>query len=381
VQVLTWVAGVSLAAWLWLALLRGGFWRTDIRLPAAPRPQVWPSVAIVVPARNEAEVLPRTMPTLLGLAYPGHARVILVDDGSEDGTADLVAREWPGVEVVSPGPPPPGWAGKLWALRAGILAAGDVDLLLLTDADIAHSADSLGRLVRLAQGRGLDLVSQMARLRCRTAWERLIIPAFVYFFAMLFPMRWVNRPDRRTAAAAGGCVLLRPAALARAGGLDAIRGAVIDDVALARTVKDSGGRVYLGLADLVGSVRPYRSLGSLWHMVARSAYAQLRHRPLLVAATVLGLAVVFLAPPLSTVVGLAADPALAVLGAAGWLVMAGTYAPMLRYYRQPVAAALLLPFTATLYLAMTIDSARRARRGVGAQWKGRTYLARVETPD
>jgi hopene-associated glycosyltransferase HpnB len=216
----------------------------------------------------------------------------------------------------------------------------------------------------------------MARLRCRTGWERLIVPAFVYFFAMLFPMRWVNRPDSRTAAAAGGCILVRRDALVRAGGMAAIRAAVIDDVALARAVKSSGRRVYLGLADAVESVRPYPSLAALWNMVARSAYAQLRHSPLLLAGTGLGLAIVFLGPPVSTVVGLVADPVLAVLGGLAWLVMAATFVPMLRYYRQPVVAAPLLPFTAALYLAMTVDSARRHYQGRGAAWTGRTYPRR-----
>lgn len=373
------VAAVGLAAWLWLALLRGRFWWTDIRLPAAPPASRWPSVAIIVPARDEAAILPQTMPTLLALRYPGPMRVILVDDGSTDGTGELVARHWPSVHIVSPGPPPPGWAGKLWALQAGVEAAADAELLLLTDADITHTPDSLERLVCVAQDRSLDLVSQMARLRCRTAWERLIVPAFVYFFALLYPMRWVNRVGTRTAAAAGGCVLVRRDALVRGGGFAAIRGAVIDDVALAGIVKRSGGRVYLGLAGTVASVRPYPSLASLWHMVARSAYAQLRHNPVLLAATGLGLMMVFLGPPVSTVAGLigpaglVGDPLLAGLGTAAWLVMAATYAPMLRYYGQPLAAALLLPFTATLYLGMTVDSARRHYSGRGAAWKGRTY--------
>lgn len=368
------VAGIALLAWLRLALLRGRFWWTDIRLPAAPMPRRWPSVAIVVPARDEAELLPHTVPALLAARYPGPVRVIIVDDASTDGTADLLARNWPAVRVVSPpGPPPPGWAGKLWALRAGIEAAADVDLLLLTDADITHDPESLARLVSLAQDRDLDLVSQMARLRCRTAWERLVVPAFVYFFALLYPMRWVNRTGKRTAAAAGGCVLLRRDALQRAGGLEAIRGAIIDDVALATAVKRSGGRVFLGLADGVTSIRPYPSLASLWHMVARSAYAQLRHNPLLLAGTVIGLVAVFLGPPVSTVAGLVGDPVVAILGGSAWLIMAATYAPMLRYYGQTWPAALLLPLTGTLYLAMTVDSARRHYLGRGAAWKGRTY--------
>jgi hopene-associated glycosyltransferase HpnB len=369
------MAAVSLAAWLWLALLRGMFWRTDIRLPTAAPPAVWPSVAIVVPARDEADVLPRTVPTLLAQRYPGPVSVILVDDGSTDGTGAVVAREWPALDVVTPAPPPPGWTGKLWALRAGIAAAGPVDYLLLTDADIAHPPDSLARLVCLAEERRLDLVSQMARLRTRTAWERLVVPAFVYFFALLYPMRWVNRPGTRTAAAAGGCDLLRRTALVRAGGLEAIRGAIIDDVALARAVKRSGGRVFLGLSDGVESVRPYPTLASLWRMVVRSAYAQLRYSPVLVAGTVAGLALVFLLAPVSTVVGLVADPVLCALGAAGWLLMAATYAPMLRYYGEPMPGALLLPFTAALYLAMTVDSARCHYQRRDATWKGRTYPA------
>jgi hopene-associated glycosyltransferase HpnB len=334
-------------------------------------------VAVVVPARDEAGVLGETMPTLVAQDYPGPLRVILVDDNSTDGTGTLVSRLWPAVTVIDPGPPEPGWAGKLWALRAGVASAGAVDYLLFTDADIAHPPDSLTGLVCAAEGRRLDLVSLMARLRAHTGWERLVVPAFVYFFAMLFPFRWSNRPGARTAAAAGGCALVRRTALERAGGLAAIRGAVIDDVALAAALRRVGARTFLGLADGVASIRAYPTLSSLWSMVARSAYAQLRHSPALLAGTVLGLFLVFLAPPLSTVVcALTSDPVLLLLGAAGWLLMAATFVPMLRYYGQPWPAALALPFTASLYLAMTVDSALRHYRGHGAAWKGRTYPAR-----
>jgi hopene-associated glycosyltransferase HpnB len=348
-----------------------------VRLPAGAAPERWPSVAVVVPARDEVDLLPATLPTLVGQDYPGPVRVILVDDNSTDGTGALVTARWPAVHIVAPGEPPAGWAGKLWALRAGVAEAGDVDFLLLTDADIAHRPDSLTALVRAAQAYRLDLVSQMARLRVLTRWERLVVPAFVYFFALLYPFRWSNRPDSRTAAAAGGCSLVRRTALEWAGGLAAIGGAVIDDVALARVLKRSGGRTFLGLADRVDSVRPYPDLGSLWRMVARSAYAQLRHSLVLLAGTVVGLALVFLVSPVSTVVGAVTGdlPAL-LLGAAGWLLMAALFVPMLRYYRQPWAAALALPFTATLYLSMTVDSAVRHYRGRGAAWKGRTYSGR-----
>lgn len=386
VTVLTWIAALSLLSWLWLALGQGFFWRTDVRLPERRPPERWPEVAVVVPARDEAEVLPVSLASVLAQRYPGKARVILVDDGSTDGTGALARAlgTAPGalpLTVTSPGEPPAGWTGKLWALRHGVELAGDVDLVLLTDADIAHGPESLTDLVSAAEHNGLDLVSQMARLRTTTGWERLIVPAFVYFFAQLYPFRWSNRPGARTAAAAGGCTLVRRAALERAGGVAAIRGAVIDDVSLARAVKRSGGTTWLGLAEAVDSVRPYPRLAQLWRMVSRSAYAQLRHSPPLLAGTVLGLALVYLVPPVATVAGAATGelPALA-LGAAGWLLMAGTFVPMLRYYRLAPAGALLLPFTALLYLLMTVDSAVQHWRGRGAAWKGRTYPAPEREP-
>lgn len=374
------VAGLALAAWLWLLLCRGSFWRTDQRLPPAVEPESWPSVAVIVPARDEAAMLPRTLPTLLRQRFAGAARVIVVDDGSVDGTGDvarLIAADVAGLPltVLTAGEPPPGWSGKLWALRRGVAEAGRVDYLLFTDADIAHGPQSLAALVAAARG-GRELVSQMARLRTDTAWERLIVPAFVYFFAMLYPFRWVNRPSSSTAAAAGGCILLNRDVLVRADGLDAIRGAVIDDVTLARLVKRAGGRLWLGLATDVHSLRAYPRLGDLWHMIARSAYTQLRYSPALLGVTVLGLALVFLVPPVATVLGaLTGDLPALLLGVAAWLVMVTTFVPMLRYYRLPVLTALLLPGVAVLYVSMTVDSARRHLFGTGANWKGRSYSA------
>ncbi|MEU4951823.1 glycosyltransferase [Streptomyces lavendulae] len=401
-------AYASLAAWLWLTLAQGMFWRTDVRLPPRSAPARWPSVAIIVPARDEAEVLPLSLPSLLAQDYPGEAGIVLVDDGSGDGTGALAARlaaEQPGLPltVVSPGDPPPGWTGKLWAVRHGIAhvrtahtrahvnghahepahepahAPGTPEgpgpeFLLLTDADIAHEPDSLRELVAAANSADLDLVSQMARLRVVSPWERLVVPAFVYFFAQLYPFRRINRPGARTSAAAGGCVLLRTEAAVRAGIPDSIRQAVIDDVALARAVRRAGGRIWLGLAERVDSVRPYSGLGDLWRMVSRSAYAQLRHRPVLLAGTVAGLVLVYLVPPAALCAGLAAGrPAMAWAGGTAWLLMAGTYLPMLRYYRQSPLLAPLLPLTALLYLLMTVDSAVQHYRGRGAAWKGRTY--------
>ncbi|GAA4930144.1 glycosyltransferase [Streptomyces coeruleoprunus] len=391
-SILAWIALGSCTIWAWLLLGQGFFWRTDQRLPRrAAEPDRWPSVAVVVPARDEAEVLPVSLPSLLGQDYPGAAEVFLVDDGSDDGTGDLarqLAARHGGLPltVTSPGPPEPGWTGKLWALRHGIglaraRAGGAPDFLLLTDADIAHAPDSLRTLVA-ATANDLDLVSQMARLRVAGAWERLIVPAFVYFFCQLYPFRWINREGARTTAAAGGCVLLRTAVAERAGVPDAVRGAVIDDVSLARAVRRCGGRIWLGLAERVDSVRPYPRLGDLWRMVSRCAYAQLRHSVLLLAGTVAGLCLVYLAPPVCLAVGLFGGDAVAAwAGGAAWAVMAGTYAPMLRYYRQPLWWAPLLPVTAVLYLLMTVDSAVQHHRGRGAAWKGRTYPRPQTAPE
>ncbi|MEV5355305.1 glycosyltransferase [Streptomyces sp. NPDC052693] len=389
VSALVWIAAVSLLAWLWLLLGQGFFWRTDVRLPPRREPESWPSVCVVVPARDEAAVLPAALPSLLLQDYPGRAEVFLVDDGSTDGTGDLardLANRLGGLAltVSSPGEPPPGWTGKLWAVRHGIglARARDPEYLLLTDADIAHAPDSLRELVAAARAGGFDVVSQMARLRVESVWERFVVPAFVYFFAQLYPFRRIAGAGTRTAAAAGGCVLLRAGTAERARIPDAIRHAVIDDVALARAVKRAGGRVWLGLADRVDSVRPYPRLGDLWRMVSRSAYAQLRHHPLLLAGTVAGLVLVYLVPPAAVLAGPAAgEGAAAVTGGLAWLVMAGTYLPMLRYYRQPPWLAPLLPFTAFLYLLMTVDSAVQHYRGRGAAWKGRTYARPEAVPD
>ncbi|MEV7289105.1 glycosyltransferase [Streptomyces sp. NPDC093252] len=389
VTAFAWIAAGSLAAWLWLLLCQGFFWRTDVRLPPRRDPETWPYVCVVVPARDEAEVLPLSLPSLLAQEYPGRAEVILVDDGSRDGTGELareLAAERGGLALTVdvPGEPPAGWTGKLWAVRHGmaLARARGPAFLLLTDADIAHAPDSLRELVAAAHGGGYDLVSQMARLRVASGWERLVVPAFVYFFAQLYPFRWIGRKGARTTAAAGGCVLLSAAAAHRARVPDSIRQAVIDDVALARAVRRGGGRVWLGLADRVDSVRPYPRLGDLWRMVSRSAYAQLRHRPTLLAGTVAGLALVYLVPPVAALAGAATGAtATALLGGAAWLVMTGTYVPMLRYYAQPLWQAPLLPFTALLYLLMTVDSAVQHYRGRGAAWKGRTYARPDAVPE
>ncbi len=380
------VAACALAALAWLYLLaaRGGYWRTDQRLPAGTAdPARWPSVAAVIPARDEAAMLPATLPTLLGQDYAGPLRVVLVDDDSTDGTAQVAAALSPTLHVISGSAAPSGWAGKVWAMAQGLQAAGDAEYILFTDADIAYQPGTVAALVRAAEGDHRVLVSQMALLRADTGWERLLVPAFVYFFAMLYPFRLVNRPGARLAAAAGGCMLVRRQALEAAGGLDRIRGARIDDVALGRLLKrNAAGRCWLGLTTAVRSRRPYPELSGLWDMVARSAYTQLRYSPAALAGTVAGLLWLYLLPPAAALAGLAGlaggSPAagwLATAGLTAWTIMTITYLPMLRLYRLSPMRAPSLPVIAVMYAAMTADSARRHHRGRGGEWKGRTIEA------
>lgn len=367
------LAGLAAAVWVYLAVGHGRFWTTAVRLPQVGDPTGWPAVVAVVPARDEAAVLPRTLPTLVGQRYPGAFRVVVVDDDSGDATAELARAA--GADVLRTGGPPPGWAGKVAAMAAGVADAGAAEFVLFTDADIAYPPDAVAALVRTAVGHRLDLVSQMVTLRARSGWERLLVPAFVYFFAQLYPFRRVNGAGR-TAAAAGGCMLVRRAALERSGGLAAIRDAVIDDVALGRLVKRHG-RIWLGLAPQIVSVRPYPRLRDLWDMIARSAYTQLRRSPLLLVLTVAGLLVTYAVPPAAVLAGaLRGDVLLLALGAGAWLLMAATYLPMLRFYRIGPAWAPVLPVTALLYAGMTIDSARRHLAGRGAAWKGRVAAGR-----
>ncbi len=360
-----------------------------------PEPAAWPEVIAVVPARDEAAILPVTLPGLLAQDYPGPFSVTLVDDSSSDGTGEVAAAIGAAasrpLRIVHGAAPPAGWAGKPWAMAQGLEAirAAGAPYVLFTDADIAWAPGALRALVNAAENDDRELVSQMALLRTETGWEKTIIPAFVYFFAQLYPFRWVNRPGGRTAAAAGGCMLIRRRALDAAGGLAAIRAALIDDVALGRLLKRSParGRCWLGLTTEVRSVRPYVGLAGLWNMVARSAYTQLRYSPWLLAGTLAGLTWLYALPPVSAIAGLIAlaagagstgggvgtGPLLcAVTGVAGWAAMAISYLPMLRLYRLSPLRATLLPVIAVIYAAMTADSGRRHYAGRGGAWKGRS---------
>ena len=407
--VLAILTAVCAAAWIYLVAAHGGFWLTSQWLPPSAQPSSarlardgWPPVAAVVPARNEAESLPGTLPALLAQDYPGEFRVFLVDDGSDDGTAavaaelgEKAARDGGAPLRVIPGAPRPGgWAGKVWAMEQGFAAAtaGDdsapaPEYVLFTDADITWVPGALRDLVHAAQADNRALVSQMALLRAEARWERLIVPAFVYFFAQLYPFAAVNDPGRRTAAAAGGCMLVRRTALAQAGGLTPIKGALIDDVALGTLLKRAGHRTWLGLTTDVRSARPYPDLASLWHMIARSAYVQLRYNPLLLAGTVTGLLLIYAVPPAGVIAAVVAtllaegtaagvtSPATLVAGLAGlagWGLMSASFVPMLRLYRLSAWRAPALPLVALLYAVMTVDSARRHYGGRAVSWRGRT---------
>lgn len=368
------LAGVGFAIWLYLLFGRGGFWRETVQ-PHAPVPERWPSIMAVVPARNEAQFVGEAIRSLLTQDYPGSFSVVLVDDHSEDGTAEVARASAAGagaadrLAVVCAKPLPPGWTGKLWAMSQGCEATERCEprpeLILFTDADILHHPTNLRELVaRLSTG--FDLVSLMVKLRCRSVAERLMIPAFVFFFGMLYPFAWVRDTRRKIAAAAGGCVLLRRQTLERIGGLSAIRDKIIDDCALGLAVK-RGGPIWLGLTIETRSLRPYPALGDIWRMVARTAYAQLGYSPLLLAGTVLALALAFVAPIIVILFGGSAAP----LGLAAWAAMVVAFLPTLRLYRRSPAWAPMLPVIALVYMAATVDSARRHWQGRGGEWKGR----------
>ncbi len=388
---------LAAVTWTYLVIGHGGYWRTSQWLPPVSRdPDTWPDVVAVIPARNEAEMLPVTLPALLGQEYPGALTVIVVDDRSSDGTAEVAEKLGGGrLTMIAGAAAPAGWAGKVWAMAQGLgaigipLAAGATPrpggYVLFTDADIAMAARTLRDLVAAAEADDRDLVSQMALLRTATGWERVVVPAFVYFFAQLYPFRRVNVPGSRTAAAAGGCMRVRRGALEKSDGLAPIGGALIDDVAMGRMIKRQRGRCWLGLSRQVVSVRPYPGLASLWQMVARSAYTQLNYSPALLAGTIIGLLFLYLLPPVGAVIGLAvllsggaapADVGPAALaagaGLVGWALMSLSYLPMLRLYRLSPLRAPSLPLIALLYAGMTADSARRYHTGRGAQWRGRT---------
>ena len=368
---------ISGVIWAYLLAAHGRFWQAGPMLtPSAltqSGPMRAPDVCVVVPARDEAAGIAGALSSLLAQNYLGGLRIVLVDDESSDGTG-AIARGLgdPRLTVISGGPRPAGWSGKLWAVAQGIAATGASEYLLLTDADILHDPRHLGTLVAQAECGDLDMVSEMVELACESPAERALVPAFVFFFQMLYPFGWVNDPRRATAAAAGGTILIRRRALERIGGIAAVRGALIDDVALAKAVK-AGGKIWLGHSALARSVRPYPDVADIWRMIARTAFTQLNYSPLLLIGTVLGMVIVWIAPPVLALFG---EGLAQVLGLLAWLGAMASYLPTLgRFQRSPVWA-LALPLIAVFYTAATIGSAIDHWRGRGAVWKNRAYTGK-----
>jgi len=378
------VAVVALAMWIYLVAGRGGFWRAGERDGGGPSSPVWPDVIAVIPARDEADGVGHTVESLLRQDYPGSLSLILVDDESADGTADVARLAAVAIGrmdrlTIIPGAAlPAGWTGKLWAMKQGVERADAAapEFLLLTDADIVYPPDTLRRLVSQSLSEGLALSSMMAKLRCESFAERALIPAFIFFFQMLYPFSWVNDRRRATAAAAGGCMLVRREALRAAGGIEAIRGSLIDDCAMARILKKQGP-IRLSLSERVISIRPYSTMDEIRRMVVRSAYAQLRYSPLLLAVALAGLTFVFVVPVLAALFG---HGAAQIFGLLTWVVMAAAFQPTLRFYALSPLWGPILPAIALVYMAFTLESAYQSVRGRGGLWKGRVQARAARTP-
>ncbi len=403
---------VCVATWVYLLVGHGQFWRIPLPPALANRgpergtsidyqtgapsysptvgERVGASVAVVIPARDEADVIGRAVTSLLRQrsasptlspeageedGVPAMSlHIFVVDDNSTDGTADVArqaARERPErVTVISGCRLPPAWSGKLWAVQQGVeqALALRTDYILLTDADIEHDPHNVGSLIEIAQGGGYDIASYMVKLHCRSVAEKLLIPAFVFFFFMLYPPKWIRDQRRKTAGAAGGCILIRPAALERIGGIESIRSEIIDDCALARAVKQSGGRVWLGATAGTHSVRPYESFGEIESMISRTAFNQLRHSFWLLLGTVVGMLLIYILPLALVISGSAK---LAIAGLIAFGLMCASYLPMVRFYGMNPLWALTLPFSAAFYNSATLHSAVKYWRGRGGEWKGR----------
>ena len=375
---------VSMVIWIVLVFVRGGFWRLhlfDGDTAEAATPRRWPRVVAVVPARNEGETIGAAVASLIQQKYPGEFSIILADDHSVDGTAEIARRTAmenharDRMTVHSAAPLPAGWTGKLWALNQGIASAAvaPTDFFWFSDADIVHAPDALQRLVARAERNNLDLTSQMVLLRAKTFSERLLIPAFLYFFLKLYPPRWIADPRARTAGAAGGCILLRNSAHARIGGIAAIRSEVIDDCALARAVKRTGGRIWMGVTRKSFSLCAYQSFAEIHDMIARTAFTQLRYSSLRLLGTLAALFFTYLAP---LVLLFSHRLPARLLGAAGLALMSLSYLPTVRFYRLSPLWAPLLPLAALFYSYATWLSAVRYWLGRGAQWKGRAQAPR-----
>jgi hopene-associated glycosyltransferase HpnB len=370
------IAAASCLIWLYLIGARGKFWRVaPAALPSLEAASA-SRIAVIVPARNEADVIAQPVLSLLQQDYSGPLHVFVVDDHSSDGTAEVVRRAAaakPGaLTIVSAAPLPPGWTGKMWALSQGVQHASNFapDYFLFTDADIVHASNSVSTSVALAQAGNRDLVSFMVKLRCESLAERALIPAFVFFFFLLYPPEWVNHRKSNAAAAAGGDILVRADALARIGGISRIRNQLIDDCALAREIQ-RGGRIWLGLTEQARSIRPYGTFAVIGRMISRNAFYQLRHSAWLLIGTIIGLAVTYAAPPVLLFFG----SWTLLLGASAWLLMTCCFIPIVRFYSLSLLWALALPLVAIFYAGATVHSAIRYWLGRGGEWKDRVQDA------
>ncbi len=378
-------AALSLAFWAYLALLRGGFWRGDQMLVNSyPLAVTWPEVAVVIPARNEADVIERAVSSHLTASYEGRLSIVVVDDHSEDGTGDIVRRiSTPSTRDILISSVPSleaGWTGKLWALQHGLNVAAakfsQAKYVLLTDADIVYERHVLSDLVAKAESQGLSLVSLMARLDARGFWASFLIPAFVFFFQKLYPFAWVNDRNMQIAAAAGGCMLVHRDNLITAGSMSEIRDQLIDDCALARLIKDTPPRrrIWLGLTHDVESLRDNRKLVDIWNMVVRTAFTQLDHSVALLAGALFGMALLYGVPPFVVLSWPAHQNVMALITALNtWGIMSAVFVPTLRLYDRSPLIGLSLPVAGILYGIMTAVSAWRYWSGRGVQWKGRHY--------
>lgn len=370
---ITFISLLCFAAWLYLIGFHGGFWRSSPVLDAINSPGA-EKLAVIVPARDEAETIRQSIGSLLAQDYPRELSIILVDDHSADGTAEIAASLCGDerLTILVSAPLPAGWSGKLWAVHQALAhpKAKSAGFVLLTDADIEHAPGHVSALVAKAEADGLDLVSEMVRLHCAGAAERALIPAFVFFFQMLYPFAWVANPRRRVAAAAGGTMLVSRAAIDRIQGVTRIRHHLIDDCALAKEIKSTGGRIWLGHAEGAFSIRVYVHLRDVWNMVARTAYEQLRNSSVLLLGCVAGMAIVFCAPPL---LSLFAHGLPRLLGVLSCLIMALAFQPTLHRYRCSALWGLALPGISLFYLGATVASALRHNAGRGGEWKNRIY--------
>ncbi len=369
--------------WLYLLTARGQFWRDKPETVVFPPPANWPRIAAVIPARNEAPIIATTIGSIAAQDYPGDLGIVLVDDNSDDGTGDLarvaVAEATRPIVVLRGTELPLGWTGKMWAVNQGVAEAQtrfDPEFFLLTDADVVHHKTNLKDLVARAQARQQDLVSLMPKLHCATFAERASLPAFAYFFEMLYPFRWVADPRSQVAAAAGGCMLVRRTALDRIGGVPRLKAAIFEDCVLALAIKlENPGGVSLGLTEATYDLRVYNSIGEVWSMVARYAFTRLDRSVWKLAVAVLGMLVTFLVPPLLC---LFSHGWVAALGAFGWLAMAVSFQPFLRFYGRSPLWGPFLPLIAAVFLGATIDSALRYSRGQGGLWKGRIQAHAID---